>query len=151
AWLAGEPHSDAPTSVSPVLATFARWFASALDDERRQDLKPRAERLAGTAAPGPGEGGSAAPAPADLERAWRTTDWLIGVQAARWLRAAGQVQAAGRLEAAPSAREHEDLLGTVDVLSTALVIATRRIELTASVAADGHPGDADLVAEASWE
>src|SRR5690606_3196370 len=45
----------------------------------------------------------------------------------------------------------EHLVRTVDVLSTALVIATRRIELTASVAADGHPGDPDLVREASWE
>ncbi len=49
AWLAHEPHSDAPVSVSPVLATYARWFASALDDHRRQTLKDRARRLVGTA------------------------------------------------------------------------------------------------------
>lgn len=148
AWMAGEPHSDAPTSVSPVIATFARWFASALDDARRQQLKPRAEQLIGTAAPADRSGRLAAP---DAARAWLVTDWLIRVQAARWLRAAGLVEAAGRLESAPPSRQRADLVRTVDVLSTALVIATRRIELTASVAADGHPGDAELVQEASWE
>src|SRR5690606_26397766 len=48
AWLAHEPHSDAPAAVSPVLATYGRWFASALDDQRRQELKPRARSLIGT-------------------------------------------------------------------------------------------------------
>ena len=41
-WFAHEPHNDAPLSVSPVLATYSRWFASALDNTRRQDLKQRA-------------------------------------------------------------------------------------------------------------
>lgn len=148
AWMAGEPHTDAPVSVSPVVATFARWFSSALDDARRQPLKHRAARLVGTAVPGSTPSRLAEP---DVTRAWAVTDWLIRVQAARWLRAAGLVEAASRLEAAPPGRQREHLVRTVDVLSTALVIATRRIELTASVAADGHPGDPDLVREASWE
>lgn len=148
AWLAHEPHSDAPVSVSPVLATYARWFASALDDATRQTLKEGASRLIGTASPTPPGGGLA---PADRLRAWAATDWLMRVQAVGWLRAAGLVEAASRLEAVGPIRHHVELVRAVDVMSSALVIASRRIELTASVAASGHPGDADLVGEASWE
>ncbi|MFP5257220.1 MAG: hypothetical protein ACLGI8_15370 [Acidimicrobiia bacterium] len=148
AWLAHEPHSDAPVSVSPVVATYARWFASALDDATRQTLKDRAARLIGTASPTPSEGGLS---PADQARAWAATDWLMRVQAVGWLRAAGLVEAASRLEAVGPIRHHVELVRAVDVMSSALVIASRRIELTASVAASGHPVDADLVGEASWE
>jgi len=148
AWLAHEPHSDAPVTVSPVVATYARWFASALDDPTRQRLKPLAGRLIGTASAAPADGGLPE---ADRHRAWLATDWLMRVQAARWLRAAGLVEAASRLEAVGPIHHHVELLRAVDIMGSALVIASRRIELNASVAASGHPGDADLVSEASWE
>lgn len=147
AWLAHEPHSDAPVTVSPVVATYARWFASALDDAARQELKPLAARLVGTASAAPGGGLPEA----DRARAWLATDWLMRVQAVRWLRAAGLVEAASRLEAVGPIRHHVELLRAVDIMGSALAIASRRIELNASVAASGHPGDADLVGEASWE
>jgi len=149
AWLAHEPHSDAPASVSPVLATYARWFASALADERRQELKPRARRLIGTADPHTQDDGRLGPT--DVRRAWATTDWLIRVQAAAWLRAAGLVEAAGRLEAIGPTTSHVELVRAVDVLGSAIVIAARRIELTTSVAGDARGADAALVEEAAWE
>lgn len=151
AWLAHEPHSDAPASVSPVLATYARWFASAIGDERRQELKGRARRLIGTSEPPPRGGPAGRLGPRDEGRAWATTDWLIRVQAACWLRAAGLVEAAGRLEGIGPVRDHVELVRAVDVMSSALVIAAHRIELTTSMAATGAEDDATLVDEAAWE
>jgi hypothetical protein len=36
--LAGEPFSDRPASVCPVIAGFMRAYNDRIDDERRQDL-----------------------------------------------------------------------------------------------------------------
>lgn len=46
--LAGEPFSDRPTTVSPVLAAFLRGYNDALDDDRRQLLLPWAAACVGT-------------------------------------------------------------------------------------------------------
>jgi len=153
-WLAHEPHSDAPAGVSPVLATYARWFASALDDDRRQELKARARRVIGTAEPdglGLADDPRTGTSPADEERVWVATDWLIRVQAAAWLRLAGLVDSAGRLEEIGPTTNHLDLLRAVDVLGSAITIASRRIELTASIAGSERPDDAELVEQAAWE
>lgn len=152
-WLAHEPHNDAPGTVSPVLATYARWFASALGSERRQELKPRARQLIGTAQPLPAAGspGPHGLSPADSERAWLATDWLIRVQAGAWLRLAGLVEAAGRLEAIGPTTNHLDLVRAVDVLGSAITIASRRIELTASIAGTEREEDSELVEQAAWE
>ena len=49
AWLAGEPHSDHPECVCPVLGAFVRSWNDALpDDERDALLKPILPRLIGT-------------------------------------------------------------------------------------------------------
>jgi len=48
AWFEGEPHSDHPRCVCPVLAHFCRAFNDRLG-ERRQDLVPYIPRLANTA------------------------------------------------------------------------------------------------------
>ncbi len=55
--LAGEPFSDRPSSVSPVVGAFARAYNDACDDERRQALYSWASRAVGSRAA------------ADLERA----------------------------------------------------------------------------------
>ncbi len=44
AWLGHEPHSDAPASVSPVLATFGRWLAAGLGHDERQELQDAGSR-----------------------------------------------------------------------------------------------------------
>jgi hypothetical protein len=46
--LAGEPFSDRPLSVSPVLAELLRRYNDAVDDERRQALIPYAALAVGT-------------------------------------------------------------------------------------------------------
>jgi hypothetical protein len=68
-WIAhmtGEPHSDAPSTVSPVLAAFARSRNDALDDRTRQRLRPYLARMIGTAGDG-----------LDEWRAALCTDWVV--------------------------------------------------------------------------
>jgi hypothetical protein len=158
-WLGHEHHSDAPASVSPVLATYGRWLASALGSDRRQELKTRARRMIGTGhSEMPARSRSAvlpegAPTltATDQQRVWVTTDWLIRVQAAAWLRLAGLVEAAGRLEAIGPTTNHLELVRAVDVLGSATTIAGRRLDLTASIAGSENPADANLVEQAAWE
>jgi hypothetical protein len=48
--LAGEPFSDRPASVCPVIAGFLRAYNDRVDDERRQDLYRYAAEVVGTRA-----------------------------------------------------------------------------------------------------
>lgn len=124
-WLAHEPHSDDPATAAPVLATFARWLANGLGDAERQSLKAVAARLVGTAPADPAD---------EHARRWAATEWLVKVQAPAWLRAAGLGEAADRIERiGPLAEDHE-LVRAVDVLGTAIAVASRRIDITASIA-----------------
>jgi hypothetical protein len=76
---------------------------------------------------------------------------LVRVQAPAWLRLAGLVEAAGRLEAIGPTTNHLDLVRAVDVLGSAIMIASRRIELTASIAGTEREEDSELVEQAAWE
>jgi hypothetical protein len=53
--LAGEPFSDHPASVCPVIAAFLRSYNDHVDDRRRQDLYPYAARALGTRTDAAGE------------------------------------------------------------------------------------------------
>jgi hypothetical protein len=46
--LAGEPFSDRPRCVDPVIAAFLRTYNDGIDDRRRQDLYPLAAAVVGT-------------------------------------------------------------------------------------------------------
>ncbi|HMJ03018.1 MAG TPA: hypothetical protein VK506_08745 [Conexibacter sp.] len=48
--LAGEPFSDRPASVCPVIAGFMRAYNDRVDDERRQDLYRYASEVVGSRA-----------------------------------------------------------------------------------------------------
>jgi hypothetical protein len=48
--LAGEPFSDRPRCVDPVIAGFLRTYNDGIDDRRRQDLYPLAAEVVGTRA-----------------------------------------------------------------------------------------------------
>ena len=87
AYLAGEPHSDHPDCVSPVLGAFLRSWNDSLPDQDRQVLKPYALRVIGTAGDG-----------LDEVRAWLATDWLARVHTPAWLRLAGLTDQAELLE-----------------------------------------------------
>jgi hypothetical protein len=46
--LAGEPFSDRPRCVDPVIAGFLRTYNDGIDDRRRQDLYPLAAEVVGS-------------------------------------------------------------------------------------------------------
>lgn len=94
AWIAGEPHSDRPKCVSPVIAAFMRTWNDALDDEQRQGLKPYIVRVIGTAGDGH-----------DEERVWMAVDWLVRVCAPAWLDLAGINDSAQSLRSLPPITE----------------------------------------------
>jgi hypothetical protein len=48
--LAGEPFSDRPRCVDPVIAGFLRTYNDGIDETRRQDLYPLASEVVGTRA-----------------------------------------------------------------------------------------------------
>jgi len=75
--LAGEPHSDQPACVSPVLRALCIALNDGLDDARRQRLRPYLTRTIGTAGDG-----------LDPARAWMAMDWLIRTYTPAWLRLA---------------------------------------------------------------
>jgi hypothetical protein len=85
-YLTGEPHSNEPDRVSPVLRAFCRTLNDAMDDEPRQRLLPYLARTIGTADDG-----------LDETRSWMALDWLIRVYAPTWLDAAGLPHSATRL------------------------------------------------------
>jgi hypothetical protein len=48
--LAGEPFTDHPASVCPVIGSFLRAYNDSIDDERRQDLYAHAAKVVGSRA-----------------------------------------------------------------------------------------------------
>jgi hypothetical protein len=143
AWLAHEPHSDEPATVSPVLATFVRWWARGLGEDGCQQLKATVPAFLGTA----GDAG------AERIRRWLALDWLVRSQAACWLRLAGLVEAAEKLAALGELTDEAELAKAVEVLGSAITVASRRIDITASIVAGDDAGDDpdELLAWEAWE
>src|SRR5579872_4097472 len=73
AWVAGEPWSDHPECVSPVIGAFMRQWNDDLDDEGRQRLKELIPLLVGKRDD------------RDEQRGWMCADWLIRVYTPAWL------------------------------------------------------------------
>jgi hypothetical protein len=74
--LAGEPFSDHPASVCPVIGSFLRAYNDSIHDRRRQDLYAYAAKVVGTRA------GLAI----QRERSDRLSDWAVDMQRCRWTR-----------------------------------------------------------------
>jgi hypothetical protein len=120
--LAGEPHSDEPACVSPVLRAFCTTLNDSLEDEPRQRLRLFLARTIGTADDG-----------FDEARSWMAMDWLIRTYAPSWLRVAGLTASAERLAALPTVLDSSPLKLSVDELNLA------RRETRASWAAIAGP------------
>jgi len=91
AWIAGEPHTDHPECVCPVIGVFLRYWNDDLDDQGRQQLKDLIPLTIGTrGTPGLEE-----------RRAWMVTDWLVRVHTPAWLELAGVASSAAALRALP--------------------------------------------------
>ena len=138
AWLAGEAHSDDPSSVSPVLRAFCGHLGRGLDADRRQELKHVAIRLVGT--------GEQSTDP-DRSRAWMLTDWLVRRHAPPWLRRAGLTESADRLDTLGPVTANAELIRAVDLLGNAIVTASRRLEITTAIAGDS----AEIVDQIAWD
>lgn len=74
--LAGEPFSDHPASVCPVIGSFLRAYNDSIDDSRRQDLYAYAARVVG----------SRASADVQRARADRLATWAAELRRHRWRR-----------------------------------------------------------------
>jgi chemotaxis protein histidine kinase CheA len=89
-YLAGEPHSAAPSCTSPVLTRFMVRLNDSLPAEARQQLKPYLPKVIGTAGDGK-----------DQVRGWMATDWLIRIALPTWLDLADADEAAAKLRELP--------------------------------------------------
>src|SRR3990172_987752 len=78
AWLAGEPHTDQPRCVSPVLASMGQRLNDLLPEDKRQRLVPLVSALVGTRGDG-----------LDEQRGYLALDWLIRTYTPAWLDLAG--------------------------------------------------------------
>jgi hypothetical protein len=103
--LAGEPHSDEPACVSPVLRAFCLALNDGLEDAPRQRLRLYLGRTIGTAGDG-----------LDPMRAWMAMDWLIRTYTPAWLSLAGLTDSADRLRSLREVAAVEDLDAALEAL-----------------------------------
>jgi hypothetical protein len=129
-YLAGEPHSDDPACVSPVLRAFCTALNDSLDEAPRQRLRPYLARTIGTAHDG-----------LDEARSWMAMDWLIRVYTPTWLGLARLTEAARRLTARSPVLDVADLESALDAMELA-----RRDARAAWSAALGTPRAAQWAA-----
>jgi hypothetical protein len=74
--IAGEPFSDHPASVCPVIGSFLRAYNDSVDNHRRQDLYEYAAKVVG----------SAGPAAVQHARSERLASWTLQMREQRWTR-----------------------------------------------------------------
>jgi len=74
--LAGEPFSDHPQSVCPVIGSFLRAYNDSIDDDRRQDLYAYASKVVG----------SRSSATVEWVRAEHVLAWCAQMRARGWRR-----------------------------------------------------------------
>jgi len=113
-YLAGEPHSDSPSCVSPVLRALCISLNDGLPDVARQRLRPYLARTIGTAGDG-----------LDEARAWLAMDWLIRTYAPRWLSLVSLDEAAAGLADGPAITDTDALRGALEPLEQARSAARR--------------------------
>jgi hypothetical protein len=122
-YLAGEPHSDQPICVSPVLRAMCIALNDGLEQKPRQRLRPYLARTIGTSQDG-----------LDTQRGWMAMDWLARVYTPAWLRLAGLTDTAERLEVAAAVSGPDDLATALELLEGA-----RREARAARARAFGSP------------
>jgi hypothetical protein len=107
-YMAGEPHSDQPACVSPVLRAMCIALNDGLEHDPRQRLRPYLTRTIGTADDG-----------LDSARGWMAMDWLTRVYTPAWLRLAGLVGIAERLETIEEVSDTDRLRRALELLEEA--------------------------------
>ena len=127
AYITGEPWSDHPECVSPVIGAFMRNWNDSLrtDEERDRLLKPLIPVIVGT------NTGAAD----DETRAWMATDWLVREQTPAWLRLAGLSEHADALENLAALTGREQALVAQPALDAAACAASAAWAASAASAA----------------
>ena len=120
AYLTGEPHSDRPECVSPVLGSWGRAINDAMPDARRQELKVFIPDMVGTADDGK-----------DEARSFMCADFAVGVIAPMALDAAGLSGHATKLRELP------------EIVDKKTATAAAALAYRAADAADAADADAD--------
>ena len=111
AWMAGEPHSDHPACVSPVIAAFMREWNDDLpsDEDRDRLLKPLLPLTLNTRT-----------VAADEERrGLLCADWLIRTFTPAWLDAAKLTEEAAELRALPELVDTPTIAAAQPILNRA--------------------------------
>jgi len=139
--LAGEPFTDHPACVSPVIGALLRRWNDQLDDTTRQDLKRYIPLIVNTAGTPEQE----------TRRAWMATDWLIRVQTPAWLRLAGLTVQAELL--ADLAEVDPDTCPKMMPVIKAVGVDARAARAAASEAAwdAAWAATRDAASEAAWD
>jgi hypothetical protein len=138
-WVVGEPFSDHPQCVCPVLGAFGRSWNDSLDDDKRNRLLQRfITRLVGTRST----------AVVEERRAWMAADWLIRTYTPAWLRLAGLNDHADALAGADAVSDL-DALGSVQPLIAAAWDAARDAAWAAAWAA-ARAAARDAAGDAAW-
>lgn len=91
AYLAGEPHSDHPACVSPVITAYIISLNDSRDSVDRQVLKPYLPRILGTFAT----------PEIETRRYVLTLDWMMREHRSIWLEAAARHEHAAEMRALP--------------------------------------------------
>ena len=131
---AGEPFSDSPDCVCPVLAEFGRsWNDGLTDNAAREQLRQYIPRLVGTKST----------EEVESRRSMMSADWLIRVYTPTWLdRNPDLATHAAALRAHPEIIDADGLISVQPV-----VVAASTDAFAASAAAGRAASDAAMVAE----
>ncbi len=121
AWLAGEPHSDQPACVDPVIGAFVRFWQDRLDERWELLVKPLIPLLVGTRST----------QAVEHARAIACADWAIRHVLPTWLRLT------------PSLVEHADALAGLPELTVDALKDARKMVVSAAESAW-------VAAEAAW-
>ena len=140
AYMAGEPWSDHPDCVSPVIAAFLRAWNDGMPDDQRHQL---VRYLANVHDGGVLGTGPSTPE-AEERRAWMATDWAVRVHTPAWLRVAGLDTQAATLERLP------EIVSTETATSIRPALAAVRKDAAAAWAAAGAAAWA-AAWDAAWD
>jgi hypothetical protein len=111
AYISGEPFTDSPSCVCPVLGAFLRSWNDSLDNDNRQRLKPYIPLLVGT-----NDGNS-------NQRSWMFLDWLVRVCTPEFLSVAGFGDHASILRALTEITDTESITLAQTKLDAAMAAA----------------------------
>lgn len=151
--LAGEPFTDHPIAVCPVIGSFLRSYNDSIDEARRQTLYSYASKVVG----------SRMSASVQQDRAERLGQWAEEMQNRRRTRFAlrSPLRAIGRLRKPPMeaigtyavhaipGHSDETHVAVLELIDQLLAIGPREDSLSARVAVARHPQSSDAAPPAA--